>query len=133
MSTTSAAAEQETQKQPGALRVGVQKVGSFMSGMIMPIIPALIAWGLVTAFFIDVGWTPNEALASIVGPMIHYLLPILIAVQGGKMVYDMRGRSSALLLPSVSSLARIGSYTCSTKSWLLVRTPWMRSTCLSAP
>ncbi|WP_146340998.1 PTS mannitol transporter subunit IICBA [Nesterenkonia sp. NBAIMH1] len=91
MSTTSAAAEQETQKQPGALRVGVQKVGSFMSGMIMPIIPALIAWGLVTAFFIDVGWTPNEALASIVGPMIHYLLPILIAVQGGKMVYDMRG------------------------------------------
>lgn len=75
----------------GGLRVGVQKVGTFMSGMIMPNIPALIAWGIFTAFFIEVGWTPNAALSSIVGPMIHYLLPILIAYQGGRMVYETRG------------------------------------------
>ena len=33
-------------------RVGVQRFGTFLSGMIMPNIPALIAWGIFTAFFI---------------------------------------------------------------------------------
>ena len=77
-------------RKPGA-RVAVQRVGTFMSGMIMPNIPALIAWGIFTAFFIAVGWTPNADLATIVGPMIHYLLPILIAYTGGHMVYGVRG------------------------------------------
>ena len=88
MTTTSAAAEPQTR---GGLRVGIQKVGTFMSGMIMPNIPALIAWGILTAFVIDVGWTPNAALATMVGPMIHFLLPILIAYQGGRMIYETRG------------------------------------------
>jgi PTS system mannitol-specific IIC component len=59
--------------------------------MIMPNIPALIAWGLLTALFIDVGWVPNADLATVVGPTIHYLLPILIAVTGGRMVHGDRG------------------------------------------
>nr|WP_106486565.1 PTS mannitol transporter subunit IICB [Gulosibacter molinativorax] len=59
--------------------------------MIMPNIPALVAWGLITAFFIPDGWTPNEGLASLVGPTIHYLLPLLIANTGGRMVYKERG------------------------------------------
>ncbi len=75
----------------GGVRVGVQRFGTFLSGMIMPNIPALIAWGIFTAFFIDVGWTPVPALSTLVGPMIHYLLPILIAYTGGHMVYGMRG------------------------------------------
>jgi PTS system mannitol-specific IIC component len=72
-------------------QVHVQRFGTFLSGMIMPNIPALIAWGIFTAFFIDVGWTPVESLSSIVGPFIHYLLPILIAYTGGSMVYGIRG------------------------------------------
>ncbi|WP_010524163.1 PTS mannitol transporter subunit IICBA [Nesterenkonia sp. F] len=80
----------------GGLRVGIQKLGSFLSGMIMPIIPALIAWGIVTAVVVNVdeftdGWGPIDAFSTIVGPMIHYLLPILIAVQGGRMIHEMRG------------------------------------------
>jgi PTS system mannitol-specific IIC component len=59
--------------------------------MIMPNIPALIAWGIFTAFFIDVGWTPNADLATIVGPFIHYLLPLIIAYTGGYIVYKQRG------------------------------------------
>ncbi|MBP2437539.1 PTS mannitol transporter subunit IICBA [Microbacterium amylolyticum] len=78
-------------KTPGGIRVGVQKVGSFMSGMVMPNIPALVAWGLFTAFFIEKGWTPNADLSTIVGPMIHYLLPLLIAYTGGFMIHDKRG------------------------------------------
>lgn len=72
-------------------RVGVQRFGTYLSGMIMPNIPALIAWGIFTAFFIDVGWTPNADLATIVGPFIHYLLPLLIAYTGGSIVYGIRG------------------------------------------
>ncbi|HEX6149451.1 PTS mannitol transporter subunit IICBA [Nocardioides sp.] len=75
----------------GGTRVKVQKFGTFLSNMIMPNIPALIGWGLFTALFIDVGWLPNADLATFVGPAIHYLLPILIAATGGRMVYGDRG------------------------------------------
>jgi PTS system mannitol-specific IIC component len=74
-----------------SLRVRVQKFGTFLSNMIMPNIAAIIAWGVITAFFIDVGPFPNEQIASMVGPSIYYLLPILIAYTGGKMVYGVRG------------------------------------------
>jgi len=69
----------------------VQKFGRFLSGMVMPNIGAFIAWGLITAFFIPTGWTPNEQLSTLVGPMINYLLPLLIGYTGGKMVAGTRG------------------------------------------
>ncbi|MGO1201282.1 MAG: PTS transporter subunit EIIC, partial [Dermabacteraceae bacterium] len=72
-------------------RVALQKVGTSLSNMVMPNIPALIAWGILTAFFIEDGWTPNAPLESAVGPMIHYLLPLLIANTGGRMIYEARG------------------------------------------
>ena len=74
-----------------SLRVRVQKFGSFLSGMVMPNLGAFIAWGLITALFIPDGWLPNERLAALVEPMILYLLPLLIAYTGGRMVYDVRG------------------------------------------
>ena len=73
------------------LKVGVQSFGRFLSGMVMPNIGAFIAWGLITALFIPTGWLPNETLASLVGPMITYLLPLLIGYTGGKMVGGDRG------------------------------------------
>ncbi|RNL59783.1 PTS mannitol transporter subunit IICBA [Arthrobacter oryzae] len=84
-------------------RVHVQKFGTFLSGMIMPNIGAFIAWGIITALFIEKGWFPVAALGGfgtndagdpnvgLVGPMIIYLLPLLIGYTGGKMVYDVRG------------------------------------------
>jgi mannitol PTS system EIICBA or EIICB component len=74
-----------------SLRVKVQRFGSFLSGMVMPNIGAFIAWGLITALFIPEGWLPNERLAELVDPMILYLLPLLIAYTGGRIVYDVRG------------------------------------------
>ena len=74
-----------------SVRVQVQKFGTFLSNMIMPNIGAIIGWGLITAFFIPDGWIPNEKIATMVGPSIIYLLPILIAYTGGKLVYDVRG------------------------------------------
>ena len=69
----------------------VQSFGRFLSGMVMPNIGAFIAWGLITALFIPTGWLPNENLASMVGPMITYLLPLLIAFSGGRLVGGIRG------------------------------------------
>ena len=84
-------------------RVAVQKFGTFLSGMIMPNIAAFIAWGFITAFFIETGWTPVAGIGGfgtdangdpnigLVGPMIRFMLPLLIAIQGGRMVYGVRG------------------------------------------
>ncbi|WP_433584432.1 PTS mannitol transporter subunit IICB [Microbacterium hydrocarbonoxydans] len=126
MTTTSSAAK------PGGLRVGVQRFGTFLSGMIMPNIAAFIAWGFITMLFIPAGffgadspfgwhWAPvaeiiggggdsaaigwNGAMTAIakgdggnffayvglVGPMVTYLLPLLIANTGGRMIYGERG------------------------------------------
>ena len=92
-------------------RVHVQKFGTFLSNMVMPNIAAFIAWGLITALFIQSGWlnlggrghlSPSGWVAKIggwgdfssggiVGPMITYLLPVLIAYTGGKNIYGTRG------------------------------------------
>lgn len=98
-------------------RVHVQRFGTFLSNMVLPNIGAFIAWGLITALFIQAGWItligdkwfgypPGleegqydygfvSALGGwdadgggIVGPMITYLLPILIGYTGGRMMYN---------------------------------------------
>ncbi|WP_294179839.1 PTS mannitol transporter subunit IICB [uncultured Schumannella sp.] len=109
MTTTSAAPAATG----GGARVRVQRFGTFLSGMIMPNIAAFISWGLITAFFIPTGWVGNASpveawrwegspiigggefdgvtYEGLVGPMILFLLPLLIAFTGGKMVYGHRG------------------------------------------
>ena len=73
------------------MRERIQQFGGFLAGMIIPNIGAFIAWGLITALFIPTGWIPNEKFGALVGPMILYLLPILIGYTGGKMVHGVRG------------------------------------------
>ncbi|MCE0494722.1 PTS mannitol transporter subunit IICBA [Vibrio salinus] len=72
-------------------KVKVQNFGRFLSNMVMPNIGAFIAWGFITALFIPTGWTPNATLAAFVGPMITYLLPLLIGYTGGKLIGGERG------------------------------------------
>ncbi|MEW2481456.1 PTS mannitol transporter subunit IICBA [Mycobacterium sp. NPDC049093] len=93
------------------VRVYVQKLGTSLSNMVMPNIGAFIAWGLITALFIEQGWLqaifsglrdPDGWVAriggwgsydgaGIVGPMITYLLPVLIGYTGGRMIHGNRG------------------------------------------
>ncbi|MBV5242047.1 PTS mannitol transporter subunit IICBA [Mycolicibacterium sp. PAM1] len=93
------------------VRVRVQKLGTALSNMVMPNIAAFIAWGLITALFIEQGWLqgifaglqdPDGWVAKIggwgaydgagiVGPMITFLLPILIGYTGGRMIHGNRG------------------------------------------
>ncbi len=101
----------------GGARLHVQRFGTFLSNMVLPNIGAFIAWGLITALFIQTGWitligekvfgyVPGleagqstygfvSALGGwdadgggIVGPMITYLLPLLIGYTGGRMMYN---------------------------------------------
>ncbi len=72
-------------------KIKVQSFGRFLSNMVMPNIGAFIAWGFITALFIPTGWIPNETLATLVGPMITYLLPLLIGYTGGKLIAGDRG------------------------------------------
>ena len=73
------------------MRERIQQFGGFLAGMIIPNMGAFIAWGLITALFIPTGWIPNEAFSEMVGPMINYLLPVLIGYTGGKMIHGVRG------------------------------------------
>ncbi len=75
-----------------SIRDGLSKFGKFLSGMVMPNIGAFIAWGFLTALFIPTGWLPNEQFASIATPMLSYLIPVLIAAQGGYLTGGDRGR-----------------------------------------
>ena len=74
------------------LKVAVQRLGTALSGMVMPNIGGFIAWEIITALFIPTGYLPNKNFAELVGPMLSYLLPLLIAYTGGKNIYgDGRG------------------------------------------
>ena len=72
-------------------RARVQAFGGFLTAMVIPNVGAFIAWGLLTALFIPTGWFPNEDLAKVVGPMITFVLPLLLAYTGGHLVHGQRG------------------------------------------
>jgi PTS system mannitol-specific IIC component len=107
MASTTAA---PTSAERTSARVHVQKFGTFLSNMVMPNIGAFIAWGFITSLFIKVGWLPLMGIGTapdswvaalggwgeydgkgIVGPMITYLLPLLIGYTGGYNIYKTRG------------------------------------------
>ncbi len=122
----------------GSARVQVQRFGTFLSNMILPNIGAFIAWGLITALFIQTGWialigdkifgvdpttngygfvsvlgawtgadgNPMHDSMGIVGPMITYLLPLLIGYTGGRMMYDDQLRGGV-----VGAIATMGAVT----------------------
>ncbi len=120
----------QTAPRTGA-RVHVQKFGTFLSNMVLPNIGAFIAWGLITALFIPTGWIAligdrffgysldegytygfvgqlggweGTDSAGIVGPMITYLLPLLIGYTGGRMTYDNNIRGGV-----VGAIATMGA------------------------
>lgn len=122
---------------PSAGRVRVQRFGTFLSGMVMPNIPAFIAWGLITALFIQTGWTPVGILGGfgttngvanlgLVGPIITYLIPLLIAAQGGRMVYGLRGAvvgtvfTMGVIVGSIGTTMILGAMVCGPLgAWLI--------------
>lgn len=75
-----------------SLKVRVQKLGTSLSNMVMPNIGAFIAWGVAASLFIATGYLPNKALdTNVVGPMLKYVLPLLIGYTGGYNIHKQRG------------------------------------------
>jgi PTS system mannitol-specific IIC component len=72
-------------------RARVQAFGGFLTAMVIPNMGAFIAWGFITALFIETGWLPNEGFAQLVGPIITYILPSLLAYTGGSLIHGQRG------------------------------------------
>ncbi|EOH91765.1 PTS mannitol transporter subunit IICB [Enterococcus pallens] len=83
--------EMSNEKKQVSTRAKVQAFGGFLTNMVLPNIGAFIAWGIVTALFIPTGWFPNESLNELVSPTVSYLLPLLLAYTGGRMVGGQRG------------------------------------------
>ena len=71
-----------------SLRVKAQRFGGKLSTMILPNLGAFMGWGIITAIGIFSG---NEMLKSFIVPVLTYLLPLLIAISGGRMVYGEKG------------------------------------------
>lgn len=69
----------------------IRKFGGHMSGMVMPNLGAFVGWGLLAALFIPTGWIPNERLNEMVGPILNYLLPLLIGYTAGYNIHGQRG------------------------------------------
>ena len=85
--------------------------------MVMPNIGAFIAWGLIAAFFIPDGWFPNDTINGMVGPMLRFLLPILIGYTGGKAVGGQKGAVTGALatlgaIAATESTMFIGAMIC---------------------
>lgn len=97
----------------GFVKSKIQSFGKFLSAMVMPNIGALIAFGFLAALFIDTGWIPNEGFNSLVSPMLTYLIPILIASTGGRMIGGDRGRV-------VGAIAVIGAIMSNTSITMLM-------------
>ncbi|MFC3932942.1 PTS mannitol-specific transporter subunit IIBC [Streptococcus dentapri] len=75
-----------------SLKVRIQKLGTALSNMVMPNIGAFIAWGVAASLFIATGYLPNSDLdTNVVGPMLKYVLPLLIGYTGGYNVHKQRG------------------------------------------
>jgi mannitol PTS system EIICBA or EIICB component len=114
----------------GGWRARIQTFGGFLAGMVIPNIGAFIAWGLITAFFIETGWVPNADLAQLVGPMIFFLLPILIGYTGGYLVHGQRG---AVVGAIATAGVAIGGFVGTQVGGELVQTPMFLGAMIAGP
>lgn len=71
-----------------SMRVKAQRFGGKLSAMVLPNLGAFMGWGILTALGI---WLSNDMLKGFITPVLTYLLPLLIGVSGGKMVYGEKG------------------------------------------
>jgi mannitol PTS system EIICBA or EIICB component len=111
-------------------RARVQGFGGFLAAMVIPNIGAFLAWGLITAFFIPTGWIPNEDLAQLVGPMIFFLLPILIGYTGGYLVHGQRG---AVVGAIATAGVAIGGFVGTEIGGEVVQTPMFLGAMIAGP
>ncbi len=80
----------ELQNSPNRVIAYLRRFGGFVSQMIAPNISILLAWGLMASLFLDNGWIPGTPFSELIRPISVYLIPIMVAFMGGKLIdgYD---------------------------------------------
>ena len=123
----------------------LQRFGGYLAAMVIPNIGAFIAWGLITALVIPPGWLARLGVAggqeaevwgeltdATVVPMITYLLPLLVAFTGGKMLHGHRGGVVGAVA-IMGAIAAEGSFTADDGETLLVNPPQFLGAMLIGP
>ncbi|WP_096189871.1 PTS sugar transporter subunit IIA [Evansella halocellulosilytica] len=69
----------------------MNRFGRLLSAILFQNIAIILTIGLIRVIFGEYGWFPNQEISQFIEPLFYYLLPLLIAYTGGKMVGNQRG------------------------------------------
>ena len=75
----------------------IQKTGKFYSRIIMKNIGIFVFIGLLSVVFQTEGWFPNEDIYAISQVAYRYVLPCMIAYEGGNLLSDSFGGLAAVM------------------------------------
>lgn len=73
----------------------LRRAAGFSSRAIVRIIPVFLAWGILSALFSANGWFPSTRINAMIQPLLTTVLPILIAMEGGRMAGGIHGALAA--------------------------------------
>lgn len=79
------------------MRGRVQRIGRVYSGNVMKNIGIFLFIGLISVIFHDEGWFPNENMYRISQLAYVYVVPIILAYEGGRVVGGGQGGGLAVL------------------------------------
>ncbi|MBB6690283.1 PTS transporter subunit EIIC [Cohnella xylanilytica] len=67
------------------------KLGRLLSAIVSQNVSVLIVVGILRALFGVYGWFPDDGLHLLVGPMLNWLVPVLLGYTGGQLMGGKRG------------------------------------------
>lgn len=74
----------------------IRRVGHYLSGMIMPNVGVFITWGIITTLIRYMQGPLQQSFIGMDQLMIRFLLPVLIAYTGGRMIQERAGVVAAI-------------------------------------
>jgi PTS system mannitol-specific IIC component len=74
----------------------IRRFGHYLSGMIMPNVSVFITWGIITTFIQYLKGPLQQSFIEMDQLMIQFLLPVLIAYTGGRLIEKRAGVVAAV-------------------------------------
>ena len=74
----------------------IRRVGHYLSGMIMPNVSVFITWGIITTLIQYLQGPLQQSFIEMDHIMIYFLLPVLIAYTGGRLIEQRAGVVAAI-------------------------------------
>ena len=76
----------------------LRRIGNFYTRIIMNNVGIFIFVGLLSVLFHEQGWFPNENMYALSQFVYHWILPVLIALEGGRLIGGKEGNISGGIL-----------------------------------